>query len=169
MRWLVLIGGLSALSLAAAPKQKPAKPAPKPETVKPKTAAKATPAKSTEENSSLAQTDKTCRRDQAWGKLDAVRARCADLSPAKSAIATYWRLTLTDDPNDLRKGFAPGALAKGEVDARLLLTAGRYPLRARPDPRNGGSGRSRSQGQAQGPRARHPETTRRRQVNRTAG
>jgi hypothetical protein len=107
MRAPLLIGGLCALSLAASPKPKPTK---------------ATPAKP----SPLEEANRTCRRDLAFGKLDAVRARCADLAPAASAIATYWRLALTDDPNDLRKGFAPAALAKGEVDARLLLLGGRY-------------------------------------------
>jgi hypothetical protein len=70
--------------------------------------------------------DKICRRDLSWGKLDAVRQRCADLVPRNSPAATFWRLTLSDDPNDLRKGYAPSTLGKGEVDSRLLLSAGRY-------------------------------------------
>lgn len=70
--------------------------------------------------------DRICRRDLSWGKVQAVRDRCADLEPRGSAIATFWRLSLSDDPNDLRKGFAPIALAKSEVDSRLLLAAGRY-------------------------------------------
>lgn len=126
MKWLLLIGGLCALSFAATPKPKSTKPTTKSATAKPKAPAKTAPAKKVEENSPLVQSDKICRRDLALGKLDAVRSRCADLSPANSAIATYWRLTLTDDPNDLRKGCAPAILAKAEVDARLLLFAGRY-------------------------------------------
>lgn len=113
MRRLLLIGGLCAATFAATPKTKSTKADP----TKPKVAKKASP---------LEQSDKICRRDLAWGKLDAVRARCANLDPASSAIATYWHLTLTDDPNDLRKGFAPVALAGGDVDARLLLLGGRY-------------------------------------------
>ncbi len=74
----------------------------------------------------LLEVDKLCRRNQSWGKLQAVREQCADLQPKTSAVATYWRLTLSDDPNDLRKGFSPASLAKGEVDSRLLLCAGRY-------------------------------------------
>jgi hypothetical protein len=126
MRWIPLLGGLCALCFAATPKSKPAQPASKVAPAKPKASTKAAPTRNAEESSSLAQADKSCRRDQAWGKLEAVRSRCADLSPTNSAIATYWRLTLTDDPNDLRRGFAPAALAKGEVDPRLLLVAGRY-------------------------------------------
>ena len=126
MRWLFLIGALGTLCFAAPAKHKPAKPATKSSIAKPKTSTKATAAKGAEANSALVQSDKICRRDQAWGKLDAVRSRCADLSPANTAIATYWRMTLSDDPNDLRKGFAPAVLAKSELDSRLLLAAGRY-------------------------------------------
>ena len=74
----------------------------------------------------LEQLDKICRHDQSWGKIQALRMRCADLEPRNSAVATYWRLTLSDDPNDLRKGFAPATLGKQEVDSRLILSAGRY-------------------------------------------
>lgn len=74
----------------------------------------------------IQELDRLCRRDLSWGKVQAVRDRCANLEPRGSAIATFWRLSLSDDPNDLRKGFAPAALAKGEVDSRLLLAAGRY-------------------------------------------
>jgi hypothetical protein len=126
VRWLLLIGGLCSLSFAASPKLKSTKSTGKVALAKPKTSAKAAPAKSGQEIPSLTQADKICRRDQAWGKLDAVRSRCADLSPSSSAISTYWRLTLSDDPNELRKGFAPATLAKGDVDPRLLLAAGRY-------------------------------------------
>lgn len=76
--------------------------------------------------SKIQDLDRICRRDLSWGKVQAVRDRCADLEPRGSAVATFWRLSLTDDPNDLRKGFAAAALAKGEVDSRLLLAAGRY-------------------------------------------
>lgn len=76
--------------------------------------------------SKIQDLDRICRRDLSWGKVQAVRDRCANLEPRGSAIATFWRLSLSDDPNDLRKGFAPAALAKGEVDSRLLLAAGRY-------------------------------------------
>lgn len=76
--------------------------------------------------SKIQDLDRVCRRDLSWGKVQAVRDRCADLEPRGSAIATFWRLSLSDDPNDLRKGFAPAALAKSEVDSRLLLAAGRY-------------------------------------------
>ena len=75
---------------------------------------------------SLEDLDNLCRRDLAWGRLNKLRAGCLDLEPASSATATYWRLLLSDDPNELRKGFAPPSLAKREVDARLLLAAGRY-------------------------------------------
>jgi len=126
MKWLFLIGGLAALCLAATPKPKPTRSTNKIAPAKPKTSTKASPSKSVEEDPPLVQADRICRHDQAWGKLEAVRFRCADLSPASSAISNYWRLTLTDDPNELRKGFAPPTLAKGEVDPRLLLAAGRY-------------------------------------------
>lgn len=76
--------------------------------------------------SKLLELDKLCRRDQSWGKLQAVRDRCSDLEPRSSAVAQFWRLTLSDDPNELRKGFAPATLSKAEPDARLLLAAGRY-------------------------------------------
>lgn len=122
MKLLILLGGVCALTFATPPKPKTAKTPP----AKPKVAGKAVPVKTALEASPLEQADKICRRDLAWGKLDAVRARCADLDPANSAIATFWRLTLSDDPNDLRKGFAPVALAKVDVDARLLLLGGRY-------------------------------------------
>jgi len=101
--------------------KKPAKPAAKPT---PKSAPAAAPR--TQAGSKLEDLDKLCRRDLSWGKLDAVRQRCADLEPRGSAVAVFWRLTLSDDPNDLRKGYAPAALGKGEVDSRLLLSAGRY-------------------------------------------
>ncbi|MEK7394066.1 MAG: hypothetical protein AAB214_16010 [Fibrobacterota bacterium] len=55
-----------------------------------------------------------------------MKRRCAELEPRESSLASFWRLTLSDDPNDLRKGYAPASLAKGEVDSRLLLSAGRY-------------------------------------------
>lgn len=74
----------------------------------------------------IEELDKLCRRDLSWGKLDAVKRRCAELEPRESSLASFWRLTLSDDPNDLRKGYAPASLAKGEVDSRLLLSAGRY-------------------------------------------
>jgi|GEM_PF-1349325 hypothetical protein len=74
----------------------------------------------------IEELDKLCRRDLSWGKLDAVKRRCAELEPRESPSAIFWRLTLSDDPNDLRKGYAPAGLAKGEVDSRLLLSAGRY-------------------------------------------
>lgn len=70
--------------------------------------------------------DNFCRKALAWGRVQAVRDRCGDLEPRSSATSAFWRLSLSDDPNDLRKGFAPQSLAKSEVDARLLLAAGRY-------------------------------------------
>lgn len=74
----------------------------------------------------LDELDKLCRRDLSWGKLDAVKRRCADLEPRESPAATFWRLTVSDDPNDLRKGYAPASLSRIDVDSRLLLSAGRY-------------------------------------------
>lgn len=121
MRLLFLLGGMCTLSFAAT-----AKTTPKAVPAKPKIAGKTAPAKTAIKPSPLEQSDKICRRDMAWGKLDAVRARCADLDPAHSAIASYWRFALSDDPNELRKGLAPSALAKVDVDARLLLLGGRY-------------------------------------------
>lgn len=115
----------SAVKSAATPKTssaaKPAK-AGKPD----KAAAKKPESKPVPSLSKIQDLDRICRRDLSWGKVQAVRDRCADLEPRGSAIATFWRLSLSDDPNDLRKGFAPAALAKSEVDSRLLLAAGRY-------------------------------------------
>jgi hypothetical protein len=103
----------------------PAKPKPKSTSTKVATPAKK-PSSTRPAEEGREQMDKNCRRDLAWGKLDALRARCGDLAPAGSAEATYWRLALSDDPNELRRGFAPGALAKIDPDPRLLLLAGRY-------------------------------------------
>lgn len=101
---------------AKAPESKPASKS------QAKPAAEAKPAS----DGKLEELDKLCRRDLSWGKLDAVRLRCADLEPRTSPAATFWRLTLSDDPNDLRKGYSPATLGKGEIDSRLLLSAGRY-------------------------------------------
>lgn len=118
MKTLLLAAGLAALATAAPSKSKA--------TARPKASAKTSNPRSAPAAPTLAQLDKICRRDQAFGKLDALRGRCADLEPRSSAIATYWRLSLADDPNDLRVGFAPPNLAKLDVDSRLLLAAGRY-------------------------------------------
>jgi len=105
--------------LAAKPAKKPAKEA-KPSSKPAPAAAK------TEPDGKLDELDKLCRRDLSWGKLEAVKRRCAELAPRDAPAAIFWRLTLSDDPNDLRKGYAPATLGKGEVDSRLLLSAGRY-------------------------------------------
>lgn len=126
----ILIAWLVAASWSADADLKRTKPTAKPVAKTsepgPRTPPKTVVAKTSPPESPLMEIDRLCRRDQARGRLEALRSRCVDLSPSTSAIATYWRLMLSDDPNDLRKGFFPATLGKGEVDSRLLLAAGRY-------------------------------------------
>lgn len=95
----------------------------KTKTVKPATKTKpaaASPAKT------LATADQACTRDFLRGDIVSARRRCADLEPANSPAATYWRLALSDDPVELRKGLSAVALKEIEAEPRLLLLAGRY-------------------------------------------
>ena len=141
-RWIFVGLLLSSATAAASVKEQPKKPSkptkPKvsttaqPKSQKPKPTPSTKPAEKKDAAAKpksvdpLGEIDKLCRRDLSWGKLQAVRERCSELEPKGSAPATYWRLTLSDDPNDLRKGYAPTTLAKSDVDSRLLLAAGRY-------------------------------------------
>jgi len=74
----------------------------------------------------LLAADRTCTKDFSRGDLASARRRCADLQPAASPVATYWRLALSDDPVELRRGLAATALKGIEAEPRLLLLAGRY-------------------------------------------
>ena len=74
----------------------------------------------------LATADQTCTKDWLHGDIASARHRCGDLKPANSPVATYWRLALSDDPVELRKGLSAVALKEIEAEPRLLLLAGRY-------------------------------------------
>lgn len=102
-------------SLAAqAEKTKPVKAAPKP---KPAVASAA---------KTLAAADQVCAKDWQRGEIALARKRCVDLKPANSPVATYWRLALSDDPVELRKGLSAVALKEIKAEPRLFLLAGRY-------------------------------------------
>jgi hypothetical protein len=74
----------------------------------------------------LVAADRACTKDFARGNLVSTQRRCADLEPADSPVATYWRLALSDDPVELRKGLSAVALKGIDAEPRLLLLAGRY-------------------------------------------
>jgi len=74
----------------------------------------------------LAGADQACTKDWLRGDLASARRRCADLKPANSPVSIYWRLALSDDPVELRKGLSAVALKEIEAEPRLLLLAGRY-------------------------------------------
>jgi len=95
----------------------------KPESVNP--AAKAKPSAASAAKA-LATADQACTKLWLHGDLASVRRRCGDLEPASSPVATYWRLALSDDPVELRKGLSAVALKEIEAEPRLLLLAGRY-------------------------------------------
>jgi hypothetical protein len=91
----------------------------------PKPSAKPKPVAASQ-TKSLAGADKACTKEWLRGDIASASKRCADLEPAKSPVATYWRLALTDDPVELRKGLSAVALKEIEAEPRLLLMAGRY-------------------------------------------
>jgi len=74
----------------------------------------------------LLAADRACTKDFSSGNLASAQRRCSDLQPAASPVATYWRLALSDDPVELRKGLAAAALKGIDAEPRLLLLAGRY-------------------------------------------
>jgi hypothetical protein len=74
----------------------------------------------------LAAADQACTKEWLRGDITSARRRCGDLKPATSPVATYWRLALSDDPVELRKGLSAVALKEIEAEPRLLLLAGRY-------------------------------------------
>jgi len=98
-------------------------PAAKPKSVKP--ASKPKPAAVSVAKTSSAA-DQACTKDWLRGDIASVRTRCGDLKPANSPVAIYWRLLLSDDPVELRKGLSAVALKEIEAEPRLLLLAGRY-------------------------------------------
>lgn len=107
------------LALVPAKRTNHAKPPAKPA---PKAAAKAaSPARS-----DAKPTDESCRKAWIRGDLSYLKTRCADLRPANSPVATYWRLLLTDEPGELRKNLSATTLKEIEAEPRLLLLAGRY-------------------------------------------
>jgi len=94
--------------------------------VHPANSRKAKTGKAKSTSSSLLAADRACSRNFARGDLAWAQRRCADLEPSDSPIATYWRLALSDDPVELRKGLSAVALKGIEAEPRLLLLAGRY-------------------------------------------
>ncbi len=70
--------------------------------------------------------DRACTVDFGRGNLASAQRRCADLEPTASPVATYWRLALSDDPAELRRGLSATALKGIDAEPRLLLLAGRY-------------------------------------------
>jgi hypothetical protein len=74
----------------------------------------------------LAASDQACTVDWLRGDVISTRSRCGDLKPSNSPVATYWRMVLSDDPVELRKGLSAVALKEIEAEPRLLLLAGRY-------------------------------------------
>jgi hypothetical protein len=74
----------------------------------------------------LVAADRACTKDFSLGNLASAQRRCGDLEPAESPVATYWRLALSDDPVELRKGLSAAALKGIDAEPRLLLLAGRY-------------------------------------------
>jgi hypothetical protein len=113
--WILLASALSCAMGAKAHKAEKRAPAP---------VAKASHSAAPDKGS--AQADQACTQDLARGDVASARKRCGALKPSDAPESVYWRMVLSDDPNDLRKGLCAAALKPVHPDPRLLLLAGRY-------------------------------------------